>query len=78
MAPDLAIEILSPSNRRRDVEEKLVDHRAAGVGLADRTRGEKVTIHHVKDPIRVLKAKGMLRSDMISGFEIALMELFAP
>jgi Uma2 family endonuclease len=80
MAPDLAIEILSPSNRPRAMEEKLADYKSAGTGevwLID-AEAKTVTIHHARDRVRVLESKGMLRSDLIPGFEISLLDLFAP
>ena len=58
IAPDVALEVLSPSNTRRETEEKLAIYRAAGVALVWVADPSQKTIEayspdtsrHVSDP----------------------------
>ena len=81
---DLVVEVLSPSNTRRDIEERLADYESIGVpeawiaSFADRN-------------IRVLRLTpdgwieaanysmgDVLRSDVLPGFDLAVDDVFGP
>ena len=79
-APDLIVEVLSPSTRARDRREKaelyaragvreywLVDARARAVTVRDLETGEESTVRQT----------GVVRSVVLPGFEVDVAELFA-
>ena len=78
-APDLAVEILSPSNTRRDVDERLRDYFSSGAKLAwviDPER-ELVEICHSPTERRLLGPGGSLDGeDLLPGFQYPVAELF--
>lgn len=78
-APDLAVEILSPSNTRRDVDERLGDYFSSGAKLAwviDPDR-ELVEICHSRTRRRLLGAGGLLDGeDLLPGFRYPVADLF--
>jgi Uma2 family endonuclease len=69
LAPDLAIEVLSPSNRRAEIEEKIADYLGAGTRLvwvvdpATRT----VTVHEPGAAARVLGSGDVLDGEPVLG-----------
>ena len=78
-APDLAVEILSPSSRWSEVEEKIADYFAAGARLvwvvdpAER----RVIVRYPDRPPRVVTAGESLDGeDVVPGFALPLAELF--
>jgi Uma2 family endonuclease len=80
-APDLTIEVLSPSNRLDDLEDKRPAYRAAGVGeiwfvdlearevIVDRKRRRK----YVEETV----TRGILASDVLQGFWLDVSWLWA-
>ena len=82
--PDLVVEILSPSNTRRQVEEKLADYRSIGVlegwlvSFPARTvevlrlSGDEVTV------LGIYEMGDVLRSEALPGFELPIADLFGP
>lgn len=70
-APDLAVEVLSPSNRARDIREKVaqyIDAGAAAVWVVD-PRAETVTVHAAGRPERTLGSDHLLDGDdVLPGF----------
>lgn len=78
-APDLAVEILSPSNTRRDVDERLKDYFTSGARLAwiiDPDR-ELVEICHSPTQRRLLGPGGELDGEeVLPGFKYPVVELF--
>lgn len=78
-APDLAVEILSPSSRWSDVEETLADYFAAGarlVWVVD-ARERRVIVRYPDRPPRVAVAGESLDGeDVVPGYALALVELF--
>ncbi len=81
LAPHLAVEVLGPSNSKREMEEKLADYFAAGVLLVwyvdPRTR--KVTIHTGPGVSTVLGEDDTLDGGaVLPGFALPLKELFTP
>lgn len=73
--PDLAVEILSPSNRSPDVTAKVADYVAAGVRLVwvlD-PQARSVAVHRPGAPTRVLRSDGILEGeDVLPGFRLPL------
>jgi Uma2 family endonuclease len=78
-APDLAIEILSPSSRWSEVEEKIADYFVAGthlVWVVD-PRERRAIVRYPDRPPRVVASGECLDGeDVVPGFALALAELF--
>jgi Uma2 family endonuclease len=79
LAPDLAIEVLSPSETASELDEKLSDYTIAGTPLiwvvdpAHRT----VKVMSATRPVRWLQESGMLDGDdVIPGFTCTVAEIF--
>jgi Uma2 family endonuclease len=78
LAPDLAIEVLSPSNTRAEMDRKLRDYFAAGVRLVwyvdPATRSAKA--YTAPDQCAAIGADGALGGgDVLPGFELPLQTL---
>jgi Uma2 family endonuclease len=80
-APDLAVEILSPSDRWSDVEEKLADYFGAGarlVWVVD-PGARRVIVRYPDRPPRIVPTGDTLEGeDVVPGFALPLTELFTP
>lgn len=82
--PLLVVEVLSPSNTQRDIEERLADYRSIGVpevwlaSFADRT----IRVLSLAEDGYVESASyGMgdvLRSKVLTGFELAVDDVYGP
>lgn len=78
-APDLAVEIISPSNTFEEIHNKLVEYfengtRLAWVILPDE---ESVLVYHQPKPSQLLKLEDSLNGeDVIPNFSLDLTELF--
>ena len=80
LAPDLAIEVLSPSNTPGEMGRKLRDYFTAGVRLVwyidPRTRS--ATVYEAEDQGTELNETGVLSGGaVLPGFELSLQTLFA-
>ena len=82
--PLLAVEVLSPSNTARDIEERLADYRSIGVPevwLASfSTRAIRV-LRLAADGYVETASYGMgdvLRSEVLPGFELAVDDVYGP
>jgi Uma2 family endonuclease len=77
-APDLAVEILSPSNRPGDIHAKVADYLAAGaklVWIIDPVH-EIVDVYRSLLSPRRLSADGVLEGeDVLPGFAVAIIEV---
>jgi len=80
LAPDVAVEVLSPSNTRREMERKRAEYFAAGtqlvwmVDLDERT----LTVYTAPDRYTVLREMDTLDGgQVLPGFSLPLKELFA-
>jgi Uma2 family endonuclease len=77
-APDLAVEILSPSSRWSEVEEKVADYLAGGtrvVWVVDPTE-RRVVVRYPDRPPRMLGPSDILDGeDVVPGFALALRDL---
>jgi len=78
-APDLAIEILSPSDRWSEVEEKITDYFGAGARLVWVVDpGERrVIVRYPDRPPRIIPTGGAVEGEeVVPGFALPLTELF--
>lgn len=80
VAPDLAVEVLSPSNTEGEMQRKLQDYFAAGVRLVwyiePATRTAKV--YTAPDQCTVLDdTQSLTGGEVLPGFELSLRDLFA-
>lgn len=77
--PDLVVEIVSPTDRPRQVQTKVDRYLAAGVPLAwvVRPRPQTVTVHPLgADPVVLTVEDELDGGDVLPGFRIAVAELF--
>ena len=78
-APDLAVEILSPSSRWSEVEEKIADYFAAGtrlVWVVDPRERRAIVRYPDRPPRVVASGESLDGEDVVPGFALALAELF--
>jgi len=79
LGPDLAVEVLSPSNKPGEMREKMDDYFTAGVRtvwIVD-PRRRTVTVHAPGEAPRVLREGDALEGgDVVPGFRCAVAELF--
>jgi Uma2 family endonuclease len=79
IAPDLAVEVLSPSNTPREMERKLHEYFAAGTRLVwyFDLKAQTVTVYTAPDRATVLDESQTLDGgDVLPGFGLPLRELF--
>ena len=72
-APDIAVEVLSPSERAIDVRRRVRDYLRAGskeVWLLDHAIGEELV--HTPTRIRMLQGTDILESGLLPGFSVAV------
>lgn len=75
-APDIAVEVLSPSESAMDVRRKVRDYLRGGskeVWLLDHANGEVVV--QTSNAIRILQGTDVLESPLLPGFSVAVAEL---
>jgi Uma2 family endonuclease len=81
VVPDLAVEVVSPSDRWRDVEDKIQAYVQAGVRLlwVLDPRTQSATIYAPGRPPRTLRAPDDVLDggEVLPGFQVALRELFS-
>jgi Uma2 family endonuclease len=80
LAPDLAVEVLSPSNTKKEMERKLRDYFEAGVRLAWLIDPASQTAEVYTSPTevrRVGKNQALDGEDVLPGFRLPLKQLFA-
>jgi Uma2 family endonuclease len=81
LSPDLAVEVLSPSNSAIEIHEKILDYLVAGtrlVWVVD-PHNETVVVHGPDRGSRTLARGDVLSSDdVLPGFRLPLAELFGP
>lgn len=79
--PDLAVEVVSPSNTRAEIREKVLEYLAAGtrlVWVVD-PRSRSVTTYHSRTEVQRLSAPDTLDGlDVLPGFRLPIAELFEP
>jgi Uma2 family endonuclease len=78
-APDLAVEILSPSNRRGEIQAKVADYLAAGarmVWVVDPERKKVTTYRLLLRPHRLESTAILEGEDVLPGLVIPLIAIF--
>jgi Uma2 family endonuclease len=76
-APTVAFEVLSPGNRRRDVEDKIATYLAAGTAAVVVVDPRKVTVAvHDCDGLRILRRGDTLTHPALPGFSLGVDQLF--
>jgi Uma2 family endonuclease len=79
--PDLAVEIVSPSNTRAEIREKVLEYLAAGTRLVwvVEPRDRLVTTYSSRTDVRVQKGEDTLDGfDVLPGFRLRVADVFAP
>jgi Uma2 family endonuclease len=79
-APDLAVEVISPNDLYREVEQKVEEYLKAGVRLVwivnPGTR--TITIHRPPSIVHILHIEErLIGEDVVPGFEVPVSEVFA-
>ena len=80
LAPDLAVEVLSKSNSRGEMQRKLRDYFAAGTKLVWYVDPKKRTVRVYTDPdnaATLTEDRTLDGGDVLPGFTLRLRELFA-
>jgi Uma2 family endonuclease len=80
LVPDLAVEVISPSNTEREMQRKLEEYFAAGVQLVWLVYPKTYTVEVFSSPKRktVLRKSDTLNGgDVLPGFSVPLKKLFA-
>ncbi len=78
-APDIAVEVLSPSDSHLDVEEKIEQWLQAGAALVwvVNPRGRSVTVYRSGRDPRILRENDVLTGEEVcAGFSVKVAELF--
>ncbi len=78
VAPDLAIEVISPGDTINDFEDKLIDYRWAGIKLVWEVNPtfRFVRVHRLDDTITFLRENDTLTGeDVLPGFSAKVKEL---
>jgi Uma2 family endonuclease len=76
LAPDIAIEVISPSESAVELRRKIRDYLGGGskeVWVVDRSNGEVLV--HTSVNIRVLQGADVLESPLLSGFRTRVTDL---
>jgi Uma2 family endonuclease len=79
-APDLAVEVLSPGNTKREMAEKVEEYFAAGARLVwvVNPKSKTVTVYRSLTDVDMLTEKDMLEGgEVVPGFQIPVAEIFA-
>ena len=79
-SPDLAVEILSPSNTVEEIHDKIVEYFENGTRLVWVIHPDEqyVLVYHSPSPDRLLRLEDSLDGEeIISGFSLPVAELFA-
>lgn len=78
-APDLAVEVASPSESAEDIQDKVIDYLTAGTRMVLdlHPRSKTITVYRSLDNIRVLTLRDTLDGgDVLPGFSALLEEIF--
>lgn len=78
-APDLAVEVISPGNTRREIEEKIEEYLAAGVRLVwiISPKHRIVTVHRPDiEPATLTESDALDGQDVVPGFHYSIARLF--
>jgi Uma2 family endonuclease len=79
IAPDLAVEVISPSESASEINDKILEYFEAGVKLVWIIYPKSRTIHvyTAADEVKILKANQLLDGrDVLPGFQITVNDVF--
>lgn len=79
-APDLAVEVLSPGNTKREIAEKINEYFAAGARMVwvVNPKLRTVTVHRSLSDVSILTESDTLHGgDVMPGFQLGIAEIFA-
>jgi Uma2 family endonuclease len=78
LAPDLAIEVVSPSDRPNDIGLKVVDYLEAGTAeiWVVQPRSRTVVVHRATGDARIVREGETLASELLPGLELSLKDVF--
>jgi Uma2 family endonuclease len=78
VAPNVAVEVLSPNDRRRNIAEKIRVYLACGTGLVAVANPERqnVTLHD-SNGVVILRTGDILRHSELPGFAMPVADIFA-
>jgi Uma2 family endonuclease len=78
LAPDLAVEVLSPTNTDEEIRVKLSNYLAAGTMVWVVAPGKRVESHRAGRPVKVLFAGDTLDGeDVLPGFTLSVRDILA-
>ena len=78
-APDVAVEVISPSDRYTDVEDKVVEWLEAGsrMVIVVNPRQRSVTVYHSRtDMVRLTEEDALDGGDVVPGWQLPIKEVF--
>ena len=78
-APNLAVEVISPGNTRREIEEKIAEYLAAGVSLVwiISPKHRTVVVHRANaEPVTLTESDTLEGQDVVPGFQYNVARLF--
>jgi Uma2 family endonuclease len=78
LAPDLAVEVISPSNRPKGIRLKVIDFFEAGTAevWVVQPRKRTVVIHHANGDTRTVAGDESLISELLPGLALSLRDVF--
>jgi Uma2 family endonuclease len=78
LAPDLAIEVISPSETAEEIQEKVFDYLLAGTALVwvIYPRRRQIVVHSPDGVARTLQEQDRLEADLEPGFSCFVADLF--
>jgi Uma2 family endonuclease len=76
LAPDLAVEVLSPTNTDEEIRVKVSNYLAAGTVLWVVAPGKRVEVHRPGQPVQILGTDDILDGgDLLPGFQLSVREI---
>lgn len=79
-APDLAVEVVSPNDRKKDIESKIKDYLSAGVELiwVIYPKNKVVAVYRQNNLVSILRETDTLEGEeILPNFQLSLEKLFA-
>ena len=78
VAPDLAVEIISPSNKAEDIEKKIEQLLEAGTALIWIVYPDlqRIVVHSVDGMFKLIESDLLTGGDVLPGFELRVADIF--
>jgi Uma2 family endonuclease len=78
-SPDIAVEVVSPSNTAADIQEKVLEYLEAGTALVwvVYPRTHTLVEHRSRSEVRILGADDLLSTSLLPDFALRVADLFA-